>query len=116
MARPIRIDFPGAFHHVMNRSSKGTKVFGNDELCSFFLDVLGETAERFDIRVHGYALMPNHYHLLVESVYGNLSRAMSHLNGRFTQLANSERRKDGSVFRGGLWCQALRLATFRRAR
>ena len=100
MARPIRIDFPGAFHHVMNRSAKGTKVFESDDMCSYFLGVLGETAERFDIRVHGYALMPNHYHLLVESVHGNLSRAMSHLNGRFTQLANWERGKDGSVFRG----------------
>ena len=100
MARPVRIDFPGAFHHVMNRSAKGTRVFASDDFCSYFLDILGETVERFDIRVHGFALMPNHYHLLVESVHGNLSRAMSHLNGRYTQLANWERGKDGSVFRG----------------
>ena len=88
MARPIRIDFPGAFHHVINRSAKGTKVFENDDLCSYFLDILGETAEGFDIRVHGFVLMPNHDHLPVASVHGNLSRAMSCLNGRFAQIAH----------------------------
>jgi REP element-mobilizing transposase RayT len=84
----------------MNRSSKGTKVFQTDDLCSFFCDILKEACERFDFRIHGFALMPTHYHLLIESVHGNLSRAMSYLNGRFTQTANYERDADGSVFRG----------------
>lgn len=100
MARPLRIDFPGAFHHVMNRGAKGTDVFQTDDLGSYFCDVLAEVVERFDIRVHGFALMPTHYHLLIESVHGNLSRAMAYLNGRFTQIANFERGVDGPVFRG----------------
>ena len=56
--------------------------------------------ERYDIRVHGFALMPSHYHLMVESVHGNLSHAMSYLNGHFTQIANRELGTDGPVFRG----------------
>ena len=100
MARPIRIDFPGAVHHVMNRGAKGSKVFASDDLCSYFCEVLEEVVARFNLRVHGFALMPTHYHLLVESVQGNLSRAMSYLNGRFTQLANHEHGRDGAIFRG----------------
>lgn len=84
----------------MNRCAKGSKVFETDDMCSYFCDVMAEVTERFDIRVHGFTLMPTHYHLLIESMHGNLSRAMSYLNGRFTQLANVERSKDGAVFRG----------------
>jgi hypothetical protein len=50
--------------------------------------------------IHGYALMTNHYHLMVESVYGNLSKAMAYLNGNYTQRVNQERGIDGSIFRG----------------
>ena len=50
----------------MNRGSKGFKVFKTDDLCSFFCDIIPEVVERYEIRVHGFALMPSHYHLMVE--------------------------------------------------
>jgi putative transposase len=100
MPRPLRIDFPGANHHVMNRGAKRKNVFFDDDYCSLFCDFLAQIVERFDIRLHGFALMPNHYHLMVESVNGNLSQAMSYLNGKYTQAVNKERGIDGSLFRG----------------
>ncbi len=65
-----------------------------------FCDLLGETVERYGIRIHGFALMPNHYHLMVESVRGNLSRAMKYLGENYTQTKNREWNSNGSVFRG----------------
>lgn len=56
--------------------------------------------ERFGIKVHGYALMPNHFHLMVESVHGNLSSAMQHLLSRYCRWVNLTAGFDGSLFRG----------------
>ncbi len=100
MTRPLRVDFPGALHHVMNRSAKGRLAFKSDDSCTAFCDLLGESVKRYSVRIHGFALMPNHYHLMVESVHGNLSHAMAYLNGKFTQVVNRGSNKDGSVFRG----------------
>ncbi len=100
MPRPLRIDFPGAKHHVMNRGAGRKKVFFDNDCCSLFCDFIEEVVERFDVRIHGFALMPNHYHLMVESVHGNLSQAMAYLNGKYTQAVNRNRRVDGSLFRG----------------
>ena len=96
----MRIDYPGAFHHVMNRGARRANVFLEDEHCDQFLKMLANTVERFDIRAHGFALMPNHYHLMVESVHGNLSKAMAQLSSWYTQAFNWEVNTDGSVFRG----------------
>ncbi len=95
-----RVDYPGAWHHVMNRAARREALFGDDEHAGAFLAALAAAAERFEFEIHGYALMPNHYHLLVRSVRGNLSRAMKDVGGRFTQDVNRMRRWDGPVFRG----------------
>jgi len=103
MPRPPRLDYPGARHHVMNRGARREVIFGNEDVCAVFLSVLGDLPERFGLRVHGYALMPNHYHLLVESGPGpsSLSRAMQHLGAAFTQALNRRVAGwDGPVFRG----------------
>lgn len=65
-----------------------------------FLDQLERVVRRFGIEVHAFALMPNHFHLLVRSVHGNLSRAMQGLLGPYTQELNSKYRWDGPVFKG----------------
>ncbi|MCP4791992.1 MAG: hypothetical protein GY898_30765 [Proteobacteria bacterium] len=99
MARPLRIDFPGARHHVLNRGARRAPIFATDEACNQFVGVVAATVERFEINLHGYALMPNHYHLMVESCRGNLSAAMKYFGGRVTQLLNLGGH-DGPVFRG----------------
>jgi len=84
----------------MNRGARRAPVFDTDEVRELFLDVLSVLPQRFGVRVHGYALMPNHYHLMLESVTGKLPRAMRHLGGEFTRRLNRKRTWDGPVFRG----------------
>jgi REP element-mobilizing transposase RayT len=84
----------------MNRGARLQEIFFNDETCAVFLDLLREAVERYEIRIHGYALMPNHYHLMVESVRGNLSEAMKHFSSRYNQVMNRRSGWDGSLFRG----------------
>lgn len=95
-----RLDYPGARHHVMNRGARHEPVFRDEEDRRLFLQVLSELPLRFGVRVHAYALMPNHYHLLLESLGGRLPRAMRHLGGEFVRLLNARNRWDGPVFRG----------------
>ncbi|MCA9492268.1 MAG: transposase [Myxococcales bacterium] len=100
MSRPPRIDHPGARHHVMNRGARREPIFTDARSCALFLTVLSALPERFSVRVHGYALMPNHFHLLLETPRGNLSRAMQHLGATYTRELNLLHSWDGPVFRG----------------
>jgi len=84
----------------MNRGARHQDVFVDDDVRRLFLDILKEFPKRFGVRVHGYALMPNHYHLLLESATAELPRAMRHLGGEFTRRLNQLHRWDGPIFRG----------------
>ena len=81
MSRPLRINYPGAYYHVM---TVGQDIFGSDDHRQMFLEPLHELHETFQVNIHAYCLMGNHYHLLLETLLGNLSRAMRHLNGVYT--------------------------------
>lgn len=100
MARPLRTDFDGAFHHVMNRGANHQVVFLDDKDRRMFLSILGEASERFGLEFHAYCLMPNHYHLLVRSPNSQLSRAMKHIGQVYTQRFNRRHGRDGALFRG----------------
>ena len=76
MMRRPRPGFAGAWHHVMNRGGRHAPIFEEDHDCLVFLDLMAETVDQFGPAVHAFALMPNHYHLLVCSVRCNLSEAM----------------------------------------
>jgi putative transposase len=97
MARPIRLEFPGAIYHVTTRGDGGEDIFTDDQDRLQFLTVLGEVVSRAGWIVHAYVLMDNHYHLLVD---GNLSRGMRQLNGVYTQRFNSIHGSGGRVFQG----------------
>ncbi len=75
-------------------------MFSEDEDFELFITLLQETSEMFDLRVSSYCLMPNHYHLLVQTPLANLARAMRHINGVYTQRYNRRRNIDGQLFRG----------------
>jgi REP element-mobilizing transposase RayT len=84
----------------MNRGRRGENVFSRSQDIEAFLRVLKESSEMFDLRVAAYCLMLNHYHLLIQTPLGNLSRIMRHVNGVYTQRYNRSRNIDGQLFRG----------------
>ncbi len=100
MARPLRIEYPEAWYHVMNRGWERDEIFRDKRDYLAFFDLLGKCFSLFELEIHAYSLMPNHYHLLVHTPRGNLSRAMRHLDGVYTQSYNRCYKSDGPVFRG----------------
>ena len=84
----------------MNRGARRAQLFPDESAYSLFLHLLGALPERYGVFVHAYALMPNHYHLLMEVPRGNLSRSMKDLNGQFSYKINRMYDWDGPVFRG----------------
>ena len=100
MARPLRIDLPGNWHHVMNRGTARREVFVQDEDRHDFLELMVQCRLRWSVRTHAYVLMGNHYHLFLEDEHGFLSRSMRHLDGAYTQRFNRRHHRDGSLFRG----------------
>lgn len=100
MSRPLRIEYEGAWYHVMNRGANRCKIFLDYECYQIFLTLFAEITDIFGIEIHAYCLMENHYHLLLHTPRGNLSRVMRHLDGVYTQRFNRLVRRDGSLFRG----------------
>jgi len=84
----------------MHRGARRAPIFLDENHCIAFLERVAQAVDRFEIEVHAYSLMPNHYHLLVRAPRGNLSRAMRHLNAAYTQHINATRGWDGPLFRG----------------
>ena len=107
MARPIRIEFVGAVYHVMARGNERRAIFFDDQDRRRFLETLAEMVEQFGVRVHAYCLMPNHYHLVVETPRGNLSRAMGWLQVAYTVRFNRQHRRSGHLFQGRYKAQVV---------
>ncbi|MCU7850514.1 MAG: transposase [Candidatus Thiodiazotropha sp. (ex Lucinoma kastoroae)] len=84
MSRPLRIEYENAFYHVMNRGRGRRQVFLDATYYESFLECMKEAHVRFGMEVHAYCLMGNHYHLLISTPRGNLSRVMRHVNGVYT--------------------------------
>jgi REP-associated tyrosine transposase len=100
MARPLRIEYPGAFYHVMNRGQSRRNIFMEDKGRQSFLDLLGDIARLWKVEIYAYCLMDNHYHLLLSTPVAGLARAMRHLDGIYTQKFNRVHHRDGALFRG----------------
>lgn len=84
----------------MNRGASHSKIFKDQDDYALFLKVLEEACSLFNVFISSYCLMGNHYHLLVNTPEGNLSRFMRHVNGVYTQRFNRKHKRDGALFRG----------------
>jgi len=100
MSRQLRIEYPDAWYHVMNRGAARRVIFDTDDLRYEFFKILEEAHTRYQIEIHAYCLMGNHYHLLLKTPNGNLSRAMCYINGLYSRKFNIAHRRDGPLFRG----------------
>ena len=100
MSRPLRIQYPEAWYHVMNRGRRGEAVFLGKKDYIGFIDLLKEAVDLWNLRISAYCLLENHYHLLVQTPDANLSRCMRHIDGVYTQRFNRAHHRDGPLFRG----------------
>jgi REP element-mobilizing transposase RayT len=100
MARPLRIEKPGGWYHVSARGNERKAIFRDDRDRRHFLEVLAEMVARFRVRLHGYVLMDNHYHLLLELIEPNLSRAVQWLNVSYSIWFNHRHGRSGHLFQG----------------
>ena len=100
MARPLRIEFPGAVYHVTSRGNAKQAIFVDDRDRGRFLDVLSTVVNRFNWHCHAYCLMGNHYHLVIETLDANLSKGMRELNGVYTQGFNQRYKRVGHLLQG----------------
>jgi putative transposase len=100
MARPLRLEFAGALYHITSRGDRREAIYRDIEDRQQWMEVLSQVSERFNWMIHGYCQMTNHYHLLTETVDGNLSRGMRQLNGLYTQKFNRRHHESGHLFQG----------------
>ncbi|MEO8166013.1 MAG: transposase [Betaproteobacteria bacterium] len=100
MARPRRIEFPGAVYHVTARGDRRDPIFLDDEDRTALLEVIGQALSRFDAEALAYCLMGNHYHFVLHTRHGNLSLLMRHINGVYTQTFNRRHDRVGHLFQG----------------
>ena len=100
MARQWRIEYEGALYHVMSRGNEGRLIHSDEEDREMFLSLLGEMSERFEIEIHSWVLMSNHYHLLLQTRQANLSRGMQWFGATYTRRFNLKHRRVGHLFQG----------------
>ena len=100
MARPLRINVAGGWYHITARGDNRERIYCEKTDYSHFLELLGEMSGRFGVHVHAYALMPNHYHLLISTPEGNASRAMQWVNVSYGVWYNLRHGRSGRVFQG----------------
>lgn len=100
MARPLRIEYPGAYYHVINRGNYRENLFKGQGAAEAFVRTLGEAAMQFSWRIHAYVVMNNHFHLALELTEPNLSEGMKWLQGTWIRRYNGMRGLIGRPFQG----------------
>ena len=98
MPRQLRHHVPGGWYHITSRGIGRRTIFETDRDHEHFLELLECMVERYSIILHAYVLMGNHYHLLIESPEGNVSRAMQWLNTSCGVWFNLKRGRAGALF------------------
>ena len=100
MARPLRIERASGWYHVTARGNERRPIYRDERDRGRFCELLGEMVSRFQVRLHCFVLMDNHYHLVVELQEPNLSRAMQWLNVSYSVWFNLRHGRSGHLFQG----------------
>ena len=100
MARPLRIEYPGALYHVISRGIEKKDIFQDSRDRMRFLGLLEECCERFGIIIYCYVLMSNRYHILLVTTQANLNRVMHWLNTCYASYFNYRYKRNGPLFQG----------------
>jgi len=100
MARKLRVQYPGAIYHVMNRGDRREPIFHNDKDRVLFLETLDEACQKTDWQIHAWCLMSNHFHLVTETPRANLVHGMQWLFGVYTNRFNHRQKEFGNLFSG----------------
>ena len=99
MSRPLRIEYPGALYHVVSHGNGRLWLFKHDDAYSMFLDILGEYIKKYDVVIHNFIIMRNHFHLVIETKSANLGIFMNQVLRDYAMYFNRMSRRRGSVFR-----------------
>jgi REP element-mobilizing transposase RayT len=100
MARALRIEYPGAWYHITSRGNNAQPIFHDNADRAAFIRILEESIMAFTVELHGYVLMRNHFHLILQTPLGNLCRFMQRLNTAFTVFFNWKQNRVGHLFQG----------------
>jgi putative transposase len=100
MPRKLRLEYPGALYHIMNRGDRREDIFLDDKDRQLFLETLGQCCAKTDWQVHAYCLMPNHFHLVLETPQPNLVAGMKWFLGVYTTRFNRRHKLFGHLFSG----------------
>lgn len=100
MSRRPRLQYPGAIYHVMLRGNRKLPIFGDDDDRLIFMRTVDRAAWQYGVCLFAWCLMATHYHLVIYTPRGNLSDAMRHINGVYTQSSNRLHGRTGHVFEG----------------
>ena len=100
MSRPWRVNYAGAKYHITSRGNGRDRVFVQAEDYERFMEQLESALKQDEVVLYAYALMPNHYHLLIETPLGNLQRFMQRLNTAYSMYFRYKRKRPGHCFQG----------------
>ena len=100
MARPLRIQFPGAIYHTMARGNRRQKIFRDQRDYERFLQGLETTVDKFGFEIFSFICMPNHIHLFFRTPRPNLSKGMQYLLSGYANWFNTRHRRPGHLFQG----------------
>jgi len=100
MPRKPRIEYAGAIYHIMSRGNRGEEIFKDDSDRETFLETLGQACNRTGWIIHAYTLIPNHFHILLETPEPNLVLGMRWFQSTYAQRYNRRHRESGHLFQG----------------
>jgi putative transposase len=100
VARPLRIEYEGAFYHITARGNERKKIFFGKGDYDKFKEYLLEAQEKFGYKLHCYVLMGNHYHLVIETPNGNMNKVLHYVNGSYANYINKKRNRSGHLLQG----------------